>query len=364
MRPRIVWASAVMAAAIFTSAGRAQDGMFVRDEPWIPPDARACQSSPSVTAGTDLLYLKPYISGNSAFAVITAPPVAGPIVTGSGETEPFDWQHTRAHRIWIGVGEPSGWGVRTQCFVFDDASDTRHVTLTSAEIATRQVMAPPVGPTIPDVTGFGGPSAVLGRAGLGEDRLTFRSDLRIVAAELEATFTYGTDDWTVRFSGGGRYLQIRHGYRAELENAGELGTSETQDLTLGREFTGYGPTLALFARHRIGHSVLSAYASARGSLVVGTLDEQAAFARSVNDPDLLAGVGTRQTRTNAVASTDHTIPVAEIEMGLECAGALGRMRLFGRAGVVAQTYFNAGSATGSTGSLTLVGALVTVGFGF
>ncbi|HJZ90330.1 MAG TPA: Lpg1974 family pore-forming outer membrane protein [Gemmataceae bacterium] len=354
MRPRIVWGSAVAAAAILTSAGRAQDGMYVHDEPWFPPNARACQSSPSLFAGTDLLYLKPYISNNSAFTAVGA----------SSETEPFDWQHTRAHRIWIGYAEPSGWGVRAQGFVFDDSSDSWHVTLTRAEITTRQISAPPFDSVIPVVAGFGAPSAVLGRAGLGEDRLTFRSDLRIVSADVEATFACGTDDWTVRFSGGGRYLELRHGYRAELENNGEFGTSETQNLNLNRDFTGYGPTLALFARHRIGDTALSAYASARGSLVVGTLDEQATFARSVNDPDLLAGVGRRQTRANAVSSADHTIPVAELEMGLECSGALGRMRLFGRAGVVAQTYFNAGSATGSTGSLTMLGALVTVGFGF
>jgi Legionella pneumophila major outer membrane protein precursor len=354
MRPRNVWASAVAAAAILASAGHAQDERYVRDEPWFPPNAQARQSSPSLIAGTDLLYVRPYISVNTAFTV----------VSGTTESEPFDWHHTRAHRIWIGCAEPTGWGVRAQGFVFDDASDNRHVTLTSAEIATRQVTTPPFGPVIPGVTDFGGPSAVLARSGLGEDRLTFRSDLRIVAAEVEATFACGTDDWTVCLSGGGRYLQVRHGYRPELENAGRLGTSETQNLTLGREFTGYGPTLALFARHRIGDSVLSAYASARGSVVVGTLDEQAAFARSVNDPDLLAGVGTRQTRTNATSTSDHTIPVVELEIGLECGGALGRMRLFGRAGVVAQTYFNAGSATNSSGSLSLVGGAITIGFGF
>lgn len=352
MRRPVVWIIGLVVVA--APAARADDERFVRDEPWFPVAARP---GPTLTAGTDLLYVRPYLTNDRAFDLVR--PAAG-----TAQSTTFTWAHTRAHRFWVECAEPSGWGARFGTFVFDDGSERPDVTLVNEGIATQRVVIPPVGPAVPGVAGFAGPSAVLVAAGLGEDRMTFQSDLRIVTVDVEATFGCVTTDWALRLSGGGRYLMLRHGYRADLMNPGNGLVSESQALAFIREFTGGGPTLALFARHRIGDSALSAYASARGSVLFGTLDERSAFARTVSEPGSLAGVGTQSVRASAVHSANHTVPASELELGVEYGGRLGWLRLFGRAGVVAQTYFNAGSATSSGGSLTLFGALVTVGFGF
>src|SRR5262249_46417546 len=59
---------------------------------------------------------------------------------------------------------------------------------------------------------------------------------------------------------------------------------------------------------------------------------------------------------------DDVVPMDDLEIGLEWGRMVGQARLFLRAGIVSQTWFNAGTATSENGDLGFFGLNVTTGF--
>ena len=58
------------------------------------------------------------------------------------------------------------------------------------------------------------------------------------------------------------------------------------------------------------------------------------------------------------------MPVTELEFGVEYGKLAGQYGLFVRAGVVAQTYFDAGGAASPLGTLTLFGGQLAFGVAY
>ncbi|HEX3149617.1 MAG TPA: Lpg1974 family pore-forming outer membrane protein [Gemmataceae bacterium] len=333
-----------------------------------PPMPPVTQSSSSgVYAGAGLLYLKPYISNNAAFAVTTPPVPPGfgafPTAFATVENQSFDWNAKQAFQIWGGWTSSSGWGIRADAFSFSHDSNAASLVNQVDPIAPRLVGVPGVIPFIPGAAGFGAPTAVLAGAGIGSDRMVFGSSLDIRTTDLEVTYQWAGDEYLLRLSAGGRWTSLRQGYFATLRNFGDGITTETQKLDFQQKFSGVGPTVGLYAEHAIGGG-LSAYGSVRGSVLAGNVEQHAGFFQDISDPALVAFVGSQQTRTRFDNCSDHVLTVAELELGLEYAIVQGCSRYYARAGVVAQSYGNAGNATGTLGTLSLFGGQMAIGVNY
>jgi hypothetical protein len=319
-----------------------------------------------LSAGVGFSVLRPYVSNNPAFTVAN-PPAAGtlggsPLLSAASQTVSFDWDPEAAVQFWVAYDDPSGFGGRIRTFVFDAESPLIGARLLPG--GGVPITLPVLVPTVGGVPGFAAPSPVLTPAGLGEDRLTFQSDLRIVSTDVEGTYGWMGDDSSIQVSAGLRYLLLQQGYTARLANAGNGATFIAQELRVSREFEGCGPTASLFARQRICQSPCAVYVGARCSVLVGTTETETGFARVINDPALAAGVGTQRTRTSFGSRADVTIPVTELELGVEYGNLVGHYGIFVRAGVVAQTYFDAGGAASPLGNLTLFGGQLAFGVAY
>ena len=217
--------------------------------------ARAQQ--PGFGAGTDILYLRPTFSDNP-----------------SNTTRQFQWGAERSHAVWAGYTLESGWGIRYNAFLFDGDATKQQLDLdTPAGISTPAAAWP---------YGISSPSAVLS-AGLGQDRLWFRSNLRILKEELEGTYGWWEDDWSVQLSAGVRYQLLRQNYNADLSNTGDGVTMESLALRTSHEFTGFGPTVGLFGSYRFAES-WSVYGKIRGAIAFGREDRQSIHSESLTDP--------------------------------------------------------------------------------
>jgi hypothetical protein len=326
-----------------------------------PCPTAPCPEAVGHYGGFGVLFLCPYVSHNTAFTITNPAPTptgAIPLAVGSVVDVPFDWGTGVGWQAWAGWTHVGGWGCRLGVFCFSNDSSTQ--TLTNA-VAGPLTTVPGIIPPIPGAAGFGAPTAVLSAAGLGADQLAFRSDLDIQAYDLEATSTWADAAGLVRVSGGLRFQRLDQGYQAALINPGDGVTTETQRLDSSRDFFGVGPTVGVFFRQNLWGTQLAGYGSVRGSIVFGQLERTATFAQDINDPALAALVGTQRTRTRFDSEMDHVLTVGEIELGVEYGMAMGGSRGFVRAGFVGQAYGNAGSATGQTGTLGLVGGVLAFG---
>jgi hypothetical protein len=317
-----------------------------------------------LAAGGAFYYLKPYVNNNTAFVTTVAP--GGPLSEVNSTS--FHWDYKSAGAFWLGWSTPSGLGARARYFFFDQEATPAFVynTTTAAPQTTVNL---PSGflPLSTGGTAFGSPGTVL-NSGLGNDVLTFQSNLQISAVDAEATYAWQGPRWQVLVSGGGRYLNLTQDYRAILTNTPpDLPVSELQVFSANRKFTGAGPVAGVQGNFRIGQSGLSVFGTARGSLLVGTLSETVLFSQTVSDP---TGVippnipGTLAISPSGTRTADHVLSVGEVEVGLQYELNLRGSRMFFRGAAVNQTYFDAGSPSQSNGNLSLFGVQLSLGLNY
>jgi hypothetical protein len=355
---------APMAATQAAPAPTAVHGLFSHCNP-------CCHGGWKLNGGASLYFLKPYFGDDPAFITTTTSAVTGAIIAPGRVTTQFDWDNQPAGAFWLGVTGENGLGVRGRYFHFDQSSNTLNTSnptpVTADAITT---IAPPetlvFGPA--PIPGFGSPgilgalTPVFGNV----DMLTFNSDLKVQVLDLEATLDMQQGQWLVQLSAGARYLHMAQNYRGRLDNTVDTGVgvlSETQLLTFGHNFDGWGPTAALQASYRVGQSGLSLFGNVRGSILVGRTSENLRFVQTLSDPAGVLG-GDVLIDQNANRSRNTTRPTVEVELGAEYGLDWGRLRPFLRGAVVSQTYFDAGSASQTDGNLSLFGAQVTLGFNY
>jgi len=310
-----------------------------------------------IMAGASLYVLRPHINNNTAFTITTGIGTPSPVVSSTD----FDWNYQIAPAAWLGWTGPNGVGFRGRYFHFDHNSDGAVASLDSTTAVTATIQPPaglsPVLGTPP--RGFQSPGILLQDA-RGVDNLSFESELKIQTIDGEATYLYDSGRVWALLSAGGRYLQLNQGYHGALVNVIDAANSEISFLESGQNFYGAGPTLAAQAAWRIGNSGLAVFGSARGSFLVGSSRQNTAFAEQIVD-----SVSGNQTNLAITQSRVHaTLPIIEIEGGLEYARDVGRTRMFVRAAAVDHVYFDAGSASSRDGNLSLFGGQVSVGVGY
>jgi Legionella pneumophila major outer membrane protein precursor len=322
----------------------------------------------SFQAGAGFYLLKPYFSGNAAFTFksttsSTAIPGSSTSQSLSGEQD-FDYGASVSPLLWLGYTGANGLGVRLRWWHFDQGTGlaTDNSDTTGATVVTS---ASPRG------ISFESPGHILKTPGIGTDELAFNTDLKIDSWDFEASQAISAGKWALLVSGGVRYAHLAQDYHAYRFNSGVSGsTTYSQDsaaLISGSDFNGAGPTLCLEGKRQIGNTGLALYANARGSLLFGRADQQ------VDKLTVLAGTNTSgpfntQTFTDYPVAQDRVMPVAELEVGAEYApelsGPYSRLHPFLRAGLVGQTWFGAGNASGPGSNLGLLGMSVTTGVEF
>ncbi len=311
-------------------------------------------SSGGPTAGGTVYFLRPYINNNTAFVTSTGIGTATPSTT----SQEFEWNWHLATGAWLGWSSSCGLGFRARHFYFDNDSKTADGTLTVAE-AGATTITPPTGLSpvvgVPP-RGFQSPGILL-QSDVGTDLLSANSDLHIQTIDAEATYSRNYGSFSMIVALGGRYLQMHQNYRASLFNQPDAATVEFSTLSSGHNFNGGGPTVAWEGRWRVGCSHVSIFGSVRGSLLVGSSRFSAIFNETIVDPVN----GSQHNVATTDSRDDRILPIGELEAGLEYGRSLGRSRVFVRGAVVDQTYFDAGSASGRDGNLSLFGAQVSVG---
>jgi hypothetical protein len=315
-------------------------------------------------AGGSFYYVKPFLQNNTAFLTTIAPATPNSVVSYTN----FHWSYEPAGAFWLGWNADCGLGARGRFFFYDQESTTLSL-VNATSVPPQTTVNPPLANFLQPSTGgtaFGSPGAVLG-AGLGRDELTFNSDLKIYVVDVEATYAWKGDNWTLLASGGGRYLTLTQSYKAALFNGGDgLQVTEFEFFNNSRKFYGGGLVAGLQGNVGIGQTGLAVFASGRGSLVVGNTSENLQFIHQVNDATglVLPVPGVLQTQPLASRSGDHTLSTVELELGLEYGVKLGDNRVFVRAAGVNHTYFDAGNASQSTGNLSLFGLQFSLGLNY
>jgi len=336
----------------------------------ILPDPLRCEGSCGFYTGASLYLLKPYFS-NSNTAYITN--------TGFGGTSPtqtttdFSWDYSASPAIWLGWTSENGLGIRGRFFYFNQNSQTATTSLTANQAFNGGVTIDgPNGlpaPASASSSSFGSPGALfVSTNGLASDVLTFTSSLRILTADLEATWMGRSGNWSWVLGGGGRYLTLAQNYQGTLTNnisAAQGGpANETTTLATGHNFNGFGPTINFCGNYRVLNTGLSLYGDVRGSFLVGSTSQFTNFNRVIIDPNGI-GTGTVPPQGYSVSSNrDMTMPVLEIELGVAYTFMLGRVQSVISAGAVNQTYFDAGSASQTSGNLSLFGGRFSLGLQF
>jgi hypothetical protein len=336
-----------------------------------------------VNSGASFYALQPFHQNNVAYSVTSQTiNAAGTVANGLTQTQQFDWSMQPAMDFWLGVTSPCGLGIRGRYFHLDANSSDATLDVPSALYngPNSQVIAVTPSPFLfnsppgavpqqnPGAAGlFGGPSPFIVNfpgAPASVDHFTFHSDLRIDAADLEFTGVWKTDKFSLLGGVGGRYLRLSQDYNASLVNVNSTSSTLTESLQYSRLFQGGGPTVSAQMSWHPFMPNLSLFAGGRGSLLVGQTSQVTSGSRIVNDPAGTFGAGVSSISFLIPTTSNDTMPVAEVELGLEYALRMRRNTIFFRGAVVDQTYFGAGNASRPDGNLSLLGFQLSVGFNY
>jgi hypothetical protein len=312
-------------------------------------------------AGAGVYIVKPYFQNNPAFFSQTSTTTSGP-GTFSFETSTtqhdFCWCLNTTPVVWLGYVSECGLGVRTRWWLFDQESGGSigldpNTTLISAAPGGLAIASPrpPVAYTVAL-----SPSST---------PMFLGSNLKLNVWDFEAIKETELGHWGLLFAAGVRYAHLSQDYRAfEVSNPPpftfppSIGFREVNHLSSGHNFNGAGPTLAIEAKRPIGNSRFSLFGNLRGAMLFG--DSKLQVTRVIQTGALEQNVATATFQS----AHDTVLPVAELEMGVEYSRTWGRIRPFLRTGLVAQTWFDAGSATKLDGNLGFLGLSVTAGLNY
>jgi hypothetical protein len=314
-------------------------------------------------AGVGFYLLKPYFGGgNPAFTFKSTTSGAGTSQALSGEQD-FEYDASVSPLIWVGYTGPNGLGVRARWWHFDQGTQLTADNSDKTGATTFTSLSP-------HGISFSSPGHTLAFPGSGSDQMAFDTDLKIDNWDFEMTQTINAGKWGLLISGGVRYAHLAQDYHAYRFNSGPgvdvFYSQDSATLVSGHNFNGAGPTISLEVKRWICNTGLALYANGRGSLLFGRTDQQ------VDRLTVLAGsnIGgpiSSQTFAEFTTSQDRVIPVAELEIGGEYVPNFcicRRFHPFLRAGLIGQTWFGAGNASGPGSNLGLLGMSLTTGIEF
>jgi hypothetical protein len=314
--------------------------------------------------GAGVYIVKPFLQNNAAFITqtITSTNGQGTFSFGSLNQHDFSWGLDAAPVVWLGYAFENGLGVRARWWLFDQ----RNATAPVSDSSTTIISASSAGLSIATPSSFV-PFGNFSPA----TQMFVSSNLKLTVWDFEATRELEVEHWALMLSAGFQYAHLSQNYNAFEASRGSLFSfipfPENQIrriavLSSADNFNGAGPTIALEARRAIANSALSLFANLRGTMLFGQSKQQV-------DQPTVTQFGFFNPRTNVSVTSARSVqetvlPVAELEMGAEFSRSWGNVRPFIRTGVLAQTWFGAGSASSEGGNLGFLGLTVTAGLNY
>lgn len=277
-------------------------------------------------AGATLLFAKPHFKESFQVSRVDN-------ANGLMTLEPFNYDYDLSPRIWFGLENRQGTGVRFSYWTFDEQSPQRVLTADGTQIWGAHVVN----------TMF--PANIF--AGIPGSQMTVNDYLETNTFNLLGTFGMNLGGTQVKGGAGLRYAKLEQGFDA-------LVTTPIPNffnrLTWTREFEGVGPTLAFDFRKPLGRTRLAAVATGGGALLFGskTLDRTV-----INDQTPVPGVAPRLQLPDA----DEVVGIGELGTGLEWRADFADGRYLSLRGLYeGQLWAEAGAPT--------LGFLGFEGFGF
>lgn len=270
-------------------------------------------------AGAALYLVQPYFQSNIAYTTSRDVGTRGdPNFTRSDDRTDISHHMQATPLIWLGYLGDNGWGARARYWYF---------LQDSAQAVEGTAPPPPAGGS--GLSVFSAAPLGLQVAAFANEQLSVTSRLELQLLDLEGLRHFNAAGCDFLIAGGLRLAHIDQTYNAFLATDGR--TIDT--LLSGHNFHGAGPVLAGEVRYPLGLSGLVLYGSARSSLVFGSAHQEA-FLTSQN--------------SSGADHRDKALLIAEADLGLEYAMAVGQSRLFGQVALVGQNWFGAGGASRAT----------------
>ncbi len=264
---------------------------------------------PYCYAMAGFLFLQPRWQDNPAFFTLST--VGGVNTTGNQDFR-YDWNF--APQVEAGFAGAGGLGLRGRYWHFDELD---RQTVGPASATSGAASAAPLGLSI-----------ALAAAG---DTMTANSRLFLHVADLELAQDIWVGQTLLKFGGGVQYTHLGQRYSAARFDA--AGT-QADSLFSSQRLNGVGPTIFLDGVRQWSRTGWGVYGRARGSLL---------FTANTQDVTLLnAGGGITDQLSRP---REDTLPVLELEAGVQYTHPIGRANLFLRAGGNGQAWFGAGNSS-------------------
>jgi hypothetical protein len=295
-------------------------------------------------AGVGLYLMQPYFVNNPAYNFLSETSVDSDVKAVAVDRINVSQHLNVAPLVWLGYEGVDGFGGRVRYWYLDQG------TSQTASLAPFSGQAEnPDNPVVVNGTLVTLTSATpLGLQAFGDTlsmitpestSLAVTTRLEVQVLDLEAFQRFRTGPWDFVLSGGVRLAQVDQTYNAyDNQNNNPV---EFRTLASSYYFQGAGPVLALEIRRALGNSGLTAYASARGSVVIGSAQQDASF----------GGPMLRNDDPNPQFATQHWdrgLPIGELEFGFEFDRRVGPVELVGQIALVGQDWFGAGNSSRST----------------
>jgi Legionella pneumophila major outer membrane protein precursor len=236
----------------------------------VPPVAQApledyCDGGPYWTwiAAVEATYLRPEFLGDNNVSFEN---------NVSIDSNDFDHDYGAAPRVWVGVENPNGWGVRARYWDF-----------TSADAAVNEFDF------------------------VNQVEVEGASVVEAYTIDLEVTKRLCTPTWTFLGGLGARYAEIRHYEQLSVFDSDNFAVSHA---AIGRQTRGTGLTGMLEATRPFGNRGLSLYGNIRGSVLWGNTDANSSSQLTVVN----SGASSSIFSTNGV---DETLSIVETQVGVE-----------------------------------------------
>lgn len=272
--------------------------------------------------GAGIYFARPVFSSNPAFVSSVTQTTTDPNTTVT-TTQDFNWNYQASPKAWIGYVADCGWGVQFSFWHFQ--SDPATLILEHpADQPGVQTFGSTLGALpIPVRSNF---------PPIPADVIHIDSSLLLDTYDMEVIWIGGYERGYTKFGAGARYAYLRQNYFASLINTGNPPNFFQSEQN---QFAGAGPTVSGEVGCRVWRR-FGLYGNGRFSLLFGESSQYATQSQTGVTP------GLNFTSNNQKMVT---IPVGEIELGVNWIADWNRCRFIVKTGFAAQMWWDAGSAS-------------------
>ena len=290
-----------------------------------PTCSKQCGSRGGLVAGLSTVFIKPQMKESFESTVLD-------FGTGSFNLIPFDYDYDATPRLWLGLFNENGMGVRGRYWQYDhnaNSNDTAATFTTFPGVSSITVIFPATISTQ-----------------LPGDVLSVGSGLEIHTVDFEGAYSMSLLGLNLLASAGVRYASLEQ----QFSSAVTRGPATIGSLDWTRKFEGVGATLGAEANKPLGSTAFSFVGSARGAFLYGEKELRRTTVGDVTPPS--AAVPPNVVLDDA----DEVTAVFELTTGLQWSRPTQCGNLFFRGTYEAQLWTEGGAPT-----LTFLGL---EGFGF